>query len=96
MWRTSTVALPGEPGGDTWGDTPLVFRIGGDSWTAGSYDPGTDLIYWATAQAKPWARFQRGHSGDALYTNSVLALDPDTGDIVWYNQLLPGETHDDG
>ena len=94
VWRTSTVALPGEPGGDTWGDTPLVFRIGGDSWTAGSYDPGTDLIYWATAQAKPWARFQRGHSGDALYTNSVLALDPDTGDIVWYNQLLPGETHD--
>ncbi len=94
VWRTSTVARPGEPGGDTWGDTPLMFRIGGDSWTAGSYDPGTDLIYWATAQAKPWARFQRGHSGDALYTNSVLALDPDTGDIVWYNQLLPGETHD--
>ena len=94
VWRTSTVARPGEPGGDTWGDTPLMFRIGGDSWTAGSYDPGTDLIYWATAQAKPWARFQRGHSGDALYTNSVLALDPDTGEIVWYNQLLPGETHD--
>ena len=94
LWRTSTVARPGEPGGDTWGDTPLMFRIGGDSWTAGSYDPRTDLIYWATAQAKPWARFQRGHSGDALYTNSVLALDPDTGAIVWYNQLLPGETHD--
>ena len=68
VWRTSTVARPGEPGGDTWGDTPLMFRIGGDSWTAGSYDPGTNLIYWATAQAKPWARFQRGHSGDALYT----------------------------
>ena len=94
LWRTSTVARPGEPGGDTWGDTPLMFRIGGDSWTAGSYDPRTNLIYWATAQAKPWARFQRGHSGDALYTNSVLALDPDTGSIVWYNQLLPGETHD--
>ena len=94
VWRTSTVARPGEPGGDTWGDTPLMFRIGGDSWTAGSYDPDTNLIYWATAQAKPWARFQRGHSGDALYTNSVLALDPATGNIVWYNQLLPGETHD--
>ncbi len=93
-WRTSTVARPGEPGGDTWGDTPLMFRIGGDSWTAGSYDPGTNLIYWATAQAKPWARFQRGHSGDALYTNSVLALDPSAGNLVWYNQLLPGETHD--
>ena len=94
VWRTSTVARPGEPGGDTWGDTPLMFRIGGDSWTAGSYDPDTNLVYWATAQAKPWARFQRGHSGDALYTNSVLALDPATGNIVWYNQLLPGETHD--
>ena len=94
VWRTSTVARPGEPGGDTWGDTPLMFRIGGDSWTAGSYDPDTNLIYWATAQAKPWARFQRGHSGDALYTNSVLALDPASGNIVWYNQLLPGETHD--
>ena len=94
VWRTSTVARPGEPGGDTWGDTPLMFRIGGDSWTAGSFDPTTNLIYWATAQAKPWARFQRGHSGDALYTNSVLALDPASGDIVWYNQLLPGETHD--
>ena len=94
VWRTSTVARPGEPGGDTWGDTPLMFRTGGDSWTAGSYDPATGLIYWATAQAKPWARFQRGHSGDALYTNSVLALDPASGEIVWYNQLLPGETHD--
>ncbi len=94
VWRTSTVARPGEPGGDTWGDTPLMFRTGGDSWTAGSFDPDTNLIYWATAQAKPWARFQRGHSGDALYTNSVLALDPATGGIVWYNQLLPGETHD--
>ena len=94
VWRTSTVARPGEPGGDTWGDTPLMFRTGGDSWTAGSFDPNTNLIYWATAQAKPWARFQRGHSGDALYTNSVLALDPTSGNIVWYNQLLPGETHD--
>ncbi len=94
VWRTSTVARPGEPGGDTWGDTPLMFRTGGDSWTAGSFDPATNLIYWATAQAKPWARFQRGHSGDALYTNSVLALDPASGNIVWYNQLLPGETHD--
>ena len=94
LWRTSTVAKPGEPGGDTWGDTPLLYRIGGDSWTTGSYDPGTNLIYWATAQAKPFTRFQRGHSGDALYTNSVLALDPESGEIVWYNQLLPGESHD--
>jgi alcohol dehydrogenase (cytochrome c) len=94
VWRRSTIARPGEPGGDTWGDTPMMFRAGGDAWTAGSYDAQTNLIYWATAQPKPWTRAQRGHDGDALYTNSVLALDPATGKIVWYNQLLPGETHD--
>ena len=71
-----------------------MYRAGGDAWTAGSYDPATNLIYWSTAQPKPWTRAQRGHDGDALYTNSVLALNPETGKIVWYNQLLPGETHD--
>lgn len=94
VWRTSTIARPGEPGGDTWGDLPLMFRAGGDSWQAGSYDPVTNLVYWGTSQAKPWARFQRGTEGDALYTNSTLALDPETGKIVWYFQHLPGETHD--
>jgi PQQ-dependent dehydrogenase (methanol/ethanol family) len=93
-WRTSTIARPGEPGGDTWGDLPLMFRAGGDNWQAGSYDPKTNLIYYGTAQAKPWARFQRGTDGDALYTNSTLALDPDTGKMVWYYQHLPGDTHD--
>jgi alcohol dehydrogenase (cytochrome c) len=94
LWRTSTVARPGEPGGDSWGDLPLMFRAGGDAWIPGSYDPGTNLIYWGTAQAKPWARAVRGTNGDALYTNSTLALDPDTGKMTWYYQHLPGETHD--
>jgi alcohol dehydrogenase (cytochrome c) len=93
-WRTSTIARPGEPGGDTWGDLPLMFRAGGDNWQAGSYDPKTNLIYYGTAQAKPWARFQRGTDGDALYTNSTLALDPDNGKMAWYYQHLPGDTHD--
>ena len=61
----------------------------------GSYDPATNLIYYSTAQAKPWARVSRRTDGDALYTNSVLALDPDTGKIVWYHQFIPGETHDE-
>ena len=95
LWRTSTVALPGEPGGDTWGDLPLTFRAGSDTWIPGSYDPATNLIYYSTAQAKPWARVSRRTNGDALYTNSVLALNPDTGKIVWYHQLIPGETHDE-
>ena len=94
LWRTSTIARPGEPGGDTWGDLPLTFRAGSDAWIPGSYDPNANLIYWSTAQAKPWARAVRGTDGDALYTNSTLALDPDTGKINWYHQFLPGETQD--
>ena len=61
MWRTSSIARPGEPGGDTWGELPLRFRAGGDMWIAGSYDPETNLIYWGTAQAKPWARAVARH-----------------------------------
>jgi alcohol dehydrogenase (cytochrome c) len=94
VWRTSTIARPGEPGGETWGDLPLMFRAGSDAWIPGSYDPATNLIYWGTAQAKPWTRFARGTDGDALYTNCTLAIDPATGKIVWYYQHIPGETHD--
>ncbi len=94
LWRTSTVARPDDPGGDSWGDLPLHLRAGGDAWVAGSYDPVTNLVYWGTAQAKPWARVVRGTDGEALYTNSTLALNPNTGVMEWYYQHLPGETHD--
>jgi alcohol dehydrogenase (cytochrome c) len=94
LWRTSTVARPGEPGGDTWGDLPLMFRAGSDAWIPGSYDPVANLLYWGTAQAKPWARAVRGTDGAALYTNSTLALDPDTGKMKWHYQHIPGETTD--
>ena len=94
LWRTSTVARPDEPGGDTWGELPLMFRAGSDAWIPGSYDPDANLVYWGTAQAKPWARVVRGTDGAALYTNSTLALDPDTGKMKWYYQHIPGETQD--
>jgi len=94
VWRTSTIAKPGEPGGETWGDLPLNLRAGSDAWIPGSYDPDANLVYWGTAQAKPWARAVRVTDGDALYTNSTLALDPDTGRIRWHYQHLPGETQD--
>lgn len=94
LWRTSTIANPGEPGGDTWGDLPTMFRAGGDAWIAGSYDSDLDRIYWGTSQAKPWARLSRKTDGDALYTNSALALKPNTGEIDWYYQFVPGESHD--
>ena len=94
LWRFATVAAPGTPEGDSWGDLPLQFRAGADSWQAGSYDPQKNLVYYGTAQAKPWARAVRGTDGDALYTNSTLALNPNTGELAWYYQHLPGETHD--
>ena len=94
LWRTSTVARPGERGGDTWGDLPLLFRAGGDAWIPGSYDPISGLVYYGTAQAKPWTRDARGTDGDALYSNSTLALDPETGEMRWFYQHIPGDSHD--
>ena len=96
LWRTYTVARPGEPGGDTWGDLPLVLRGGVDVWNTGSYDPELGLVYWGTAQAKPWVAASRGLTVQdaALYSNSTLAIDPDDGSIVWYNQHVPGESLD--
>ena len=95
LWRTATVARPGEPGGDTWNGLELTFRAGGDAWIPGSYDPETNLIYYGTSQPKPWASHQRGTGdGAALYTNSTLALDADTGKLTWYYQHLPREEHD--
>ncbi|MGD8873375.1 MAG: PQQ-binding-like beta-propeller repeat protein, partial [Gemmatimonadota bacterium] len=93
LWRTYTIARPGEPGNETWGDLPLELRGGVDAWITGSYDPELDLIYWGTAQAKPWVPASRGLTTDdaALYSNSTLALDPDDGHIVWYRQHVPGE-----
>jgi len=93
-WRTATVARPGEPGGDSWGELPVRLRAGADAWVPGSYDPVSNLIFWGTSQAKPWASAQRGTDAAALYTNSTLALDASTGRLVWYFQHIPGETHD--
>ena len=94
IWRTLTVAMPGDPGDNTWGDVDPMFRAGTDMWITGSYDAGNNLILWGVSQAKPWARAARGTDGDALYSNSTLALDPDTGKMVWFYQYLPGETQD--
>ena len=96
LWRTSTIAQPGQPGGDTWGDLPRSVRGGAETWIPGTYDPDLDLYFVGTAQAKPWAAISRGlTTADAvLYSNSTLALDPRTGEIVWYFQHVPGESLD--
>ena len=96
LWRTSTIALPGDPNDASWGDTPPYLRAGGDAWIPGSYDPDLGLFYIGTAQAKPWVAASRGMTTrqDALYTNSTLALNPRTGRVQWYFQHAPGETLD--
>jgi alcohol dehydrogenase (cytochrome c) len=72
-WKFVTVALTGQPGGDSWNGLPDNERKGGESWIAGTYDPQLNTTYWGTAQAKPWRRDERG-SGDGAtdYANSTI------------------------
>jgi alcohol dehydrogenase (cytochrome c) len=94
-WRFRTVALEGEPGGDTWGGLTNTFRAGVETWITGSYDPDLNLTFWGTAQAKPWMRVSRGSgNGATLYANSTLAINADTGKLAWYHSHAPGETLD--
>ncbi|MEP7117257.1 MAG: PQQ-binding-like beta-propeller repeat protein, partial [Acidobacteriota bacterium] len=96
VWRFNTVAHNGEPGGDTWNNLPDMMRQGGETWIAGSYDPDVDLTFWGIAQAKPWMPVSRGTRvfDAAQHTASTVALNPDTGALVWRFQHLPGETLD--
>lgn len=96
LWRTSTIALPGDPNEDSWAGLPQNLRAGGDTWIPGSYDAELNLFYIGTSQAKPWVAASRGMSplDAALYTNATLAINPQTGEVVWYYQHIPGETID--
>ncbi|MBA2588671.1 MAG: PQQ-binding-like beta-propeller repeat protein [Alphaproteobacteria bacterium] len=94
LWKTLTVADKGTPGGDTWGNLTNDQRAGADAWITGSYDPELNLTYWGTGQAKPSRQDERGTTGDALFSNSTLALNPDTGKLQWYYQNAPGESLD--
>lgn len=91
-WRFYTVPGPGEPGHETWaGDS---WKTGGGSvWMTGSYDPALNLTYWGTGNPGPdWNGDAR--KGDNLYTDSVVALDPDTGKLKWYYQFSPHDEFD--
>lgn len=95
VWRRYTIPGPGEPGFDTWGDTdPEIWKYGGGSaWITGSYDPKLDTLYWSTGNPNPdWDG--EGRKGDNLYTNSTLALNPDTGEIKFHYQYTPWDVWD--
>src|SRR5215469_8709609 len=90
VWRTKTISQPGSPGDDSWHGLPAEERNGGSVWTSGSYDPALNLVYWGTGGPIPHSEIVRGTGdGAVLYTDSTLALDVDTGKIVWYHQFLP-------
>ena len=96
VWKFWTTARADQPGGNTWGNLLDHQRAGGDPWMTGSYDPGLNLLYWGTAQAKPFLAASRGltTADAALYTNSTVALRPDDGSLVWHYQHVPGESLD--
>jgi alcohol dehydrogenase (cytochrome c) len=87
LWRTRTIPRPGEPGDETWGDVPLEERWHVGTWMVPSYDPELGLIYVGTSVTIPAPKFLLGGiDKEHLYHNSTLALDVDTGEIVWYYQ----------
>jgi alcohol dehydrogenase (cytochrome c) len=93
LWRRFTIPARGERGNDTWPQDSNAWEIGGGStWITGSYDPELDLMYWGTGNPAPWASQSR--PGDNLYTSSVLAMRPKTGEIVWHYQFTPNDAYD--
>ena len=89
LWRRRTIPAPGEPGDETWGDVPFEERKHVGAWMVPSFDPGLNLIYIGTSVTSPAPKFMLGGvDNQHLYHNSTLALDADTGDIVWYYQHL--------
>jgi len=92
LWRRYTIPAPGEKGYETWPPGDAYLRGGGSTWITGSYDPDLDLIYWGTGNAGPWNPETR--PGDNLYTASLLAMRPKTGEVVWYYQFTPNDMYD--
>ncbi len=103
LWRVNTIARGDTPEGNSWNGIPLESRHGASAWIAGSYDPEQNLILAGVGQPYPWAAVMNGLlpassdpnvTNDALYTNSTIAIDPNTGELKWYHQYLPNDTLD--
>lgn len=87
LWRRRTIPRPGEPGSETWGNTPDADRWHVGAWLVPSYDPALNLVYIGTSVTAPAPKFMiAGNTEQYLYHNSTLALDPDTGELAWYYQ----------
>jgi alcohol dehydrogenase (cytochrome c) len=94
LWRRYTIPAPGEPGSETWPANSDAWKYGGGpTWRSGSYDPQLDLVYWGTGNAEPYDPHPR-EGLDSLFTSSMLALRPKTGEIVCYYQYTPNDIYD--
>jgi alcohol dehydrogenase (cytochrome c) len=99
VWRLYTVPGPGEPGHETWKGDSWKFG-GGVAWHIASYDPTLNLLYYGTSNPSPWGGAVRGNDNSNigqytnLYTASTLAINPDTGKIVWHFQSTPHDVWD--
>jgi len=92
VWRFYTIPGEGEPGNETWkGDSWK--RGGAPTWVTGAYDPGLNLLYWGTGNPGP-QMYGANRLGDNLYSDSLVALDPDTGALKWHFQFTPHDVHD--
>lgn len=99
LWRFNTIARPGEPFGDTWNGLPLDKRSGGSVWHQGTYDPELNLVYFGVAPTYDTGPLLHPIDDDtvsreALYTNCTIALNPDTGELVWHYQHMPNDQWD--
>ena len=93
QWRWNSEPAKGEPGSETWPDEASMSHGGGMTWLPGTYDPELNLLYWGTGNANPVMAGQ-GRKGSDLWTCSIVALNADTGKLVWYFQGSPHDTHD--
>ncbi len=92
LWRQWTIPFKGDPGAETWAGKQPVFG-GGATWLTGAFDAASDTLFWPTGN--PWPDSDdRDRPGDNLFTNCILALDPDTGKLKWHYQFTPHDVHD--
>jgi acido-empty-quinoprotein group A len=95
QWKWWVDPDPGAPGSETWSDNETMLKGGGFPWLNGTYDPDLNLYYLGTGNGVPMDRAPHPTpEGDSLYTASIVALNPDTGKLVWAYQVTPHDTHD--
>jgi hypothetical protein len=93
LYEARTIPEPGQPGSETWGGGDSWKRGGGPTWVTGSFDPELGLLYWGVGNPAPDFNGDV-RPGDNLYTDSVVALDVETGELKWHFQVVPGDSWD--